>query len=164
MRRRKLILVALFSLLVLLAVAMPASAQDGDVTDDEVNDVASQLYCPICENVPLDVCPTKACSDWREEIRGLLADGATEQEVKDYFVDRYGVRVLGEPPKQGITLAVWVLPGVALVVGAIVLARNVTRMRRAAPAGTDSAPVAMEGIPDADKDYAERIERELGDF
>ena len=43
------------------------SAQGSTPTDDEVNAIARQLYCPVCENTPLDVCPTDACKEWREE-------------------------------------------------------------------------------------------------
>ena len=45
-----------------LLLATPALAQDAPVTDDEVNEVARDLYCPVCENTPLDVCPTQACA------------------------------------------------------------------------------------------------------
>jgi len=42
------------------------SAQKPTPSDDEVNAIARQLFCPICQNIPLDVCPTQACADWRE--------------------------------------------------------------------------------------------------
>ena len=77
------------------------SAQDSTPTDDDVNAIAKQLYCPVCENTPLDVCPTEACRQWRELIRQMLAEGKTEQEIKDYFVANYGARVLSEPPRAG---------------------------------------------------------------
>jgi cytochrome c-type biogenesis protein CcmH/NrfF len=57
-----------------LAVAT-VSAQGSTPSDDQVNAIAKQLYCPVCENTPLDVCPTDACKEWREEIRGMLAEG-----------------------------------------------------------------------------------------
>ncbi len=87
------------------------------VTDDEVNAVAKQLYCPVCENTPLDVCPTQACKDWRELIRQQLSQGWTEQQVKDYFVASFGPRVLANPPAKGFTALVWLLPFAALLAG-----------------------------------------------
>jgi len=87
------------------------------VTDDEVNAIAKQLYCPVCENTPLDVCPTQACKDWREMIRGQLAQGWSEKQVIDYFADKFGPRVLGSPPTNGFTMLVWALPIVALLAG-----------------------------------------------
>ena len=41
----------------------------------EVNAIASQLYCPVCESTPLDVCPTEACRQWRDVIRTMLTEG-----------------------------------------------------------------------------------------
>ena len=66
------------------------SAQDAQPSDDEVNTIAKQLYCPVCENVPLDVCGTKACAQWRDDISDKLADGWNEEQIKQYFSDRYG--------------------------------------------------------------------------
>ena len=59
-------------------------------TDDEVNAIASQLYCPVCESTPLDVCPTEACKDWREQIRVMLSEGKSEEEILKYFEAQYG--------------------------------------------------------------------------
>ncbi|MCA9906431.1 MAG: cytochrome c-type biogenesis protein CcmH, partial [Anaerolineae bacterium] len=87
------------SLVVLLAfafvLAIPASAQESTITDDQVNDVASEMYCPVCENIPLDACQTQACAEWREEIRDMLGEGYTPDEVKVDFVRRFGDRVVG---------------------------------------------------------------------
>lgn len=171
MTTRKLIFIVGLSLVASLALATSASAQEGpgtDVTDDEVNAIASDLYCPICENVPLDVCPTQACADWRAEIRDLLNAGRTEADVQDYFVERYGVRVLGEPPRTGFTGLVWVLPIVGLAIGVLFLGRTMFQMRRAttSPAASQPAPDA-EGRSQVEREYAAyvaRLERELKDF
>ena len=59
-------------------VAQPAPrafAQSPTPSDDDVNRIAHQLYCPVCENVPLDVCGTQACAQWRELIREKLGQG-----------------------------------------------------------------------------------------
>lgn len=167
--RHKLLLALGLSLLAALALATSASAQEGPtVTDDEVNEVASHLYCPICENVPLDVCPTQACSDWRAEIRSLLERGATEEEVREYFVDRYGVRVLGEPPRKGFTSLVWILPLVGVGVGTLVLGRSLLQMRQAAqpgePTSPQQSPPAQVEAHDEDAAYVARLERELKDY
>src|SRR3972149_667152 len=93
--------------LVLLAIAAPVliasvAVQPPPPSDDEVNAIAHQLYCPVCENVPLDVCPTQACDQWRSTIRDKLAQGWSEAQIKDYFVEQYGARVLATPPASGL--------------------------------------------------------------
>jgi cytochrome c-type biogenesis protein CcmH len=107
----------------------------------------------VCENVPLDVCPTQACAQWRQTIREKLAAGWSEQQIKDYFVEQYGARVLAAPPARGLNLLVYLLPPLAFAVGAYVVYRAVRAWRHAA------APVTS--LPAADDDYIRRVEAEL---
>ncbi len=160
----------LFLLMALLLLAIPAAAQEpiGSVTDDEVNAIAKELYCPVCESTPLDVCATQACADWREVIRTKLAEGQTEEEIKTYFELQYGPRALAEPPRRGITLAVWILPVIVVAVGGFLFYRYLRSLRTeaavdgnvVAEVSTDGATSPTEPIPDQD-DYDARIEREL---
>ena len=76
------------------------SAQQPTPSDDQVNAIARQLYCPECENIPLDVCPTTSCAQWRELIRQKLSDGWNEQQIKDYFVNQYGAVVINSTPVE----------------------------------------------------------------
>src|SRR5512135_2120554 len=113
--------VILLSVIMMFLVANKVSAQQPTPSDDEVNAIARQLYCPVCENTPLDVCPTQACHDWRELIRQLLIDGKTPDEIKQYFVDHYGARVLSEPPAVGFNWLVYVVPPVVFLGGVFLL-------------------------------------------
>lgn len=110
-RDKKFIHWTILSILILVSL-LPGSAfaQDSGPTDDDVNAVAKQLFCPVCENIPLDACGTQACEQWRAIIRDRLADGWTEDQIKDYFVAQYGDRVLAEPPRRGFNLAVYLVP------------------------------------------------------
>src|SRR6266496_6513880 len=100
---------------------LPVSAQGPTPTDDDVNRVARQLYCPVCENTPLDVCPTEACRQWRDLIRSMLAEGKSDAQIKQYFVDHYGARVLAEPPNRLVT---YLVPAVVILLGAFLLFRG----------------------------------------
>jgi cytochrome c-type biogenesis protein CcmH len=145
-------------LLAFLLAARPAFAQAPTPSDDEVNRIAHQLYCPVCENTPLDVCPTEACRQWRDLIRQQLAQGWSEDRIRQYFVDQYGARVLAEPPATGLNWLVYVLPPLLILAGAIMLLRA---MRAWTKPGT---PVAAEpGTQnEAPKDeYVARLEEEL---
>ena len=152
-------------LLGILAVPALALAQSGDrpVSDDEVNAIARDLYCPVCESTPLDVCPTQACADWREVIRTKLTEGESAEEIRDYFELQYGARALAEPPRSGFTLAVWILPIGAVIVGVFLFGRYLSRIRTAAEPGPAPEAVetqALEPEPAPDE-YEARIEREL---
>lgn len=159
---------AVLLLLGLFILVTPAVAQDGTITDDEVNEVARDLYCPVCENTPLDVCPTQACADWRELIRQQLSDGSTAEDIKAYFVRQYGEGVLSNPPKSGFNLILWLLPVVAVVLGGFLFSRYM-RGLRAAMAGAHEAELVEEDVaetavpaqPVAQNDYKSRLEEEL---
>ncbi len=133
------------------------------MTDDEVNRISEQLYCPVCENVPLDVCGTKACADWRDEIRAMLAEGRSEDEIKAYFVDRYGQRVLATPDARGFNVVVWILPPLAVLGGIIVLA---AALRRMLPGALRAEPLPASAIryDGLDPEYVARLERELQEY
>lgn len=153
----------LFALLAGILVAIPlvsVSAQDPTPTDDEVNRIARYLYCPVCENTPLDVCPTEACRQWRDLIRQQLSAGWSEAQIREYFVEQYGARVLAEPPRTGLNWLVYVLPPLFILAGAIMLVRSF-RAWRAPAAGEPSPPgptSPLDGEPD---EYAAQLEAEL---
>jgi cytochrome c-type biogenesis protein CcmH len=141
-------------------------AQGSTPTDDEVNAIAKQLYCPVCENTPLDVCPTEACRQWRELIRQMLAEGKSEQEIKDYFVLNYGARVLSEPPRTGLNWLAYVVPPIVIVAGVFVLFRAMRSWTQASktetPFENDKASAESDADePSEDDDYIARMEEEL---
>lgn len=158
---------AVLLLLGLVLLVTPALAQDGVVTDDEVNAVAKDLFCPVCENTPLDVCPTQACADWRELIRTQLSEGSTPEEVQAYFARQYGEGVLANPPKEGFNLILWVFPVAAVLLGGVFFSRYVSSLRAsAAGSGDEFEEGEMETVmpparPVAQDDYKARLEEEL---
>ncbi len=125
-------------------------------TDNDVNAIAKQLYCPVCPNTPLDVCETQACQDWRAQIRTQLEQGWTEREIIDYFVLQYGERVLAEPPRRGFAALAWILPLIGLLAGAVALAQVLRGWRQASE---QIAPVSAE--IELDPEVEARVEREL---
>ncbi len=154
MWRRTIIAVLLF---LGLALGIPVAAQEP--TADEVNRIAKQLYCPVCPNTPLDVCETKACEDWRAQIRDMLAEGQDEQAIIDYFVAQYGIRVLAAPPRRGFTALVWVLPVVGLLAGGWLLMRVFRRQGRG-----PSQPLlgtGQEGTLPIPSEYLARLEEDV---
>ncbi|GAB1470570.1 hypothetical protein MASR2M66_14480 [Chloroflexota bacterium] len=137
-----------------------AFAQDSTPSDDEVNAIAKQLFCPVCENTPLDVCPTEACHQWRELIRQMLAEGKTEAEIKQYFVDNYGARVLSEPPRTGFNWLVYIVPPILILAGAFMLLRSFKEWSKpkSVEAGTGQDKEAGDS---SDQEYIARLEEEL---
>lgn len=154
---KKIFPLFLFVLLFSLAVSGTALAQSPNPTpsDNEVNEIARDLYCPVCENTPLDVCPTQACAQWRELIRLKLSEGWTEDQIKQYFVDQYGARVLSAPPVQGFSTLIYIVPPIFLVLGIFIAVRALRSMHKPLES---SAP---QTEPDLADDYLRRVEEEL---
>lgn len=102
-------------------VTDPAPAATRAVTADEVDEIARELWCPLCSNVRLDTCELKACEQMREVIAIELAKGGDLESIRAYFVEQYGPQVLGAPPLEGFNWLAWILPIVAVVAGAMLL-------------------------------------------
>lgn len=156
--KRVLLLAGILMLALSLFWAAGVSAQGNIPSDDDVNRIAKELYCPVCENTPLDVCPTQACAEWREQIRTMLAEGKTDAEIKQYFVDYYGARVLAEPPRRGFNWLAYIVPPVLIALGALILARTLRGWIK--PTITEAS--ARESEPQIESDeYVRQLEEEL---
>jgi len=122
-----------------------------------------QVMCVVCRT-PLSVANGPQADAQRRQIRRLIAQGRSEQEIKDALVAQYGDRVLALPKDDGFNLAVYLVPVVAVAVALALLAfalprwRRETHARAAAPAGwagSDSAP-SPEDMRRLDEDLARR--------
>ncbi len=141
----------------LIAGTALAQTATPPVPEDVVNRIAKQLYCPVCENEPLDVCQTSACQQWRAQISQLVSQGQSDQQVIQYFLDRYGLKVVGAPPASGETIWLYLLPIVGLIAGAIYVIFLMRRMRARGSVVTDTPPPPAEN----GDDYIKRVERDL---
>jgi cytochrome c-type biogenesis protein CcmH len=150
--------ITIFTALLSVPLAFAQSGEQAGPSDDEVNAIAKQLYCPVCENIPLDVCPTQACAQWRDLIREKLTAGWSEQQIKNYFVDQYGDRVLATPPAHGINWMVYLVPPVAILLGVFILAAALRTMRQTSPRQAASSTTDPD---QAEDDYIRRLEEEI---
>src|SRR6266496_3122005 len=131
--------------------------------DQRVHDVASQLKCLVCQGESVADSPATLSQQMRGVIRQQLQSGKSEQEVVQYFVSRYGDRILLSPPWQGLTLLTWLVP-IALMVGGILLLFVVLRSWQSQ---SDKEPVVADRAESVDIDenelayYQQQIEQEL---
>ena len=143
--RRRAWLPMIASLLILApatARAQQPSPPTGKELDELTARVASELRCPVCRQLSIDDSQSDLANEARGVIREKLAAGQTPEEVKAYFVSKYGEWILLSPPKTGFTLLVWVLPLAALLGGGGVLAYAFRTWLPAA--GSDPAPTEPE--------------------
>ncbi len=151
-----LLLLPILAGFVLVSVVYAQDGGPGTPSDNDVIRVAKQLYCPVCPNTPLDVCDTKACEDWRAQIRDQLSEGWTDQQIIDYFVAQFGERVLAEPQRKGFTSLVWFLPLIVVLVGIGIVYEILRNWRKQKP-----ALVSAVSIPEIPEEVLKKIEREI---
>lgn len=145
--------------LLLTTLATPGLAQTP--TSNEINAIAKELWCPLCNGVRLDNCELQACVQMREVIAEKLEEGANTEQIKAYFVEQYGDVVLGAPANEGFNRVVWLFPILAAVVGLGWLAFVVRTWVQRRPVPAEAA--APEQAQDADEsdDYLARVDDEL---
>ena len=106
--------------------------------------LSRELRCVVCQNEALSDSPAELAGDMRQEIRELMKDGKTDQEVLDFLTERYGDFVLFRPPFKPLTYLLWIGPFVFLGFGVLVWIMTL-RARRT----FKSAPVSNEQIATA---------------
>ncbi len=129
MRRLTTLLAALW-----LGLAVPgvpakeaAPLADDPLTEKRLLAITAELRCLVCQNQTIADSNADLANDFRREIRKLIAEGKSDQEIMDFMVARYGDFVRYRPPVKGTTILLWAGPGVLLVIGLAVLIRYLRR-------------------------------------
>ena len=114
--------------------------------EKRVMGLAEELRCLVCQNQTLAESNAPLAVDLRNQIREQLKGGASEQDVIDFMVARYGDFVLYRPPLKASTLALWAGPFLLLALGVIVLVRRLRRRRAPAPQLSDAERARAEKL------------------
>ncbi len=80
-------------------------------TPNQINAIAKDLWCPLCNGVRLDNCELQACIQMKEVIAQKLMAGESKEQIRAYFVQQYGDVVLGAPAGGGFNTLVWASAG-----------------------------------------------------
>jgi len=107
--------------------------------------VASQLRCPVCQGLSLQDSPAELAQSMRSVVRDQLASGRTPDEVKAYFVSRYGEWILLAPTPHGFNLLAYAIPIIVVVAGGGVI---VLAVRRWTATGTITPPESCSAAAD----------------
>jgi cytochrome c-type biogenesis protein CcmH len=138
---------ALAALLVGACIACGAWAQSAEVdkpdpaVEARLKPLAEELRCLVCQNQTLADSNAPLAQDLRNEIREMIARGQSDDQIREYLVQRYGDFVLYRPPLKENTLVLWLGPFALLVAAAAMFVRIVRarRNRTAAPAPDGAA-------------------------
>ena len=140
----------------LLTVALAAAPLDAaPVSEDTVQEIAAQLRCVVCQSLSVADSPSETANQMRAIIRERLAAGDSPEQIKAYFVERYGLWILLSPPREGFNLLVWVVPFVGLGAGLVLVLLLVRRWSR--------RPAQVPAAPRPDEAMRARIRREVAE-
>ena len=154
-------------LLLLVALRVPDAAQfvgqpkgtpvAAAQLQQRTHEVASMLRCPVCQGMSVADSPSEMAINMKEQVRELLARGYTEEQILQYFELSYGQFVLLKPKFEGVSGLVWVLPLIALAIGAVIVVVKVRHLERG------PQPVAAnDALPSEVDPYVARVRKLVG--
>jgi cytochrome c-type biogenesis protein CcmH/NrfF len=138
-----------------LALFAPAAVAEGRAS---LTEIEKQVMCPVCGTL-LQLAESPQAQRERAFINRLIAEGRSEEQIKDALVAEYGNAVLALPPDSGFSLSAYVVPIVAFLIAAVALAVGVLRWRRSGSGG--SSPNLGTGPSDED---ADRLDADLARY
>lgn len=140
---RRHLVALLFGCIALAAVAKDAAPVAADpALEAQVQRIASELRCLVCQNQTLADSDASLARDLRAQIRTMLREGADDAQVRRYMTARYGDFVLYRPPLKAATLPLWLAPGVLLAAGLAALFVVLGRRARLDDAQFETDPQA----------------------
>ena len=98
------------------------------------------LRCPVCQGESIQESPAELAKEMRQVVREQLAAGKSSDEVKAYFVSKYGEWILLQPKARGVNLTVYVMPLVLLFGGAVLILVAVKRWTRSPAQSNPGSP------------------------
>ncbi len=126
--------------------------------EKEALEISKLLRCPVCTGQLVAESNSEKALEIREEIRRMVAEGKTRQEILDYYADRYGDWILASPPLRGAGLVTWLWPVLVFGVGAALIAVYVKRVRgRPGAAVAGARPGGAETGAAGEEEYLRRL-------
>ncbi len=105
----------------------PSQAPKDSALEARTSAVAAQLRCPVCQGLSLQDSPSELAQSMRAVVRDQLAQGKTPDEVKAYFVSKYGEWILLAPEPRGFNLVAYAVPFLVVLAGGALIVIAVRR-------------------------------------
>jgi len=144
--------------------ALPALAAE-DVYDERTVEIGRNLGCPVCQGQTVADSNSRVAREMMDAIQAQVEAGRTDEQIYEYFRARYGDEVLVEPPREGINLALWWLPVIAVVLGigvVVLYMKDSAALGRRSPQPADGPPTDEELDRLAERILSEREREQLG--
>lgn len=123
---RTILLTCLFAVGLLVPAVVDAQAD----LDEQVRRIAAGLRCPVCQNLSVADSPSELAQEMRGVIREQLQAGRSPEEIRAYFLEKYGDWILLSPRPRGLSLLLWIGPFAAAAAGLVVAGMAIRRWAR----------------------------------
>lgn len=123
--------------------------------ETRVQKLGKQIRCAVCQGLSISDSPASMARAQLSKVRELVVAGKSDQEIRDYFVARYGEWALLEPTANGANIVVWLGPLVLLVFGGLIILSQVKGRIEPGP-GAAAAPANTD-----EDEYLKRVRSEL---
>jgi cytochrome c-type biogenesis protein CcmH len=140
--------------------------------EERVLRIGKEIRCATCQGLSIADSPAPMARSQLAVTREMVAQGKTDEEIRAFFVARYGDWVLLDPPVSGLNWLAWLGPALFLVGGVVVIARTAFGKTPRPPPGPTPPASATAGPPskaarpgaeeEEDAEYLARIQKELG--
>ena len=155
-RRRPATATLLLAVAALILTACTTAVSPLPEAEQRAQAVERSLICPICPGETIDRSQVQLAKQMQVIVREQIAEGRSDEEIRQFFVDRYGARVLASPPREGFHWLVWAAPPVGVLLGLLALFWVTRAMGRRQPGPQDDAQADDDLSP-----YLEQVDLEL---
>ncbi len=121
--RSDVLLVLAIAAVALIVGVAAVTSRPGNL-DDRARTIEAQLRCPTCQGLSIADSPATSAAQMRTLVNEQLAAGSSDDEVRAFFVARYGRWILLDPPVGGPDLALWLTPAAIVAIGAVLVVRR----------------------------------------
>ncbi|HUP19989.1 MAG TPA: cytochrome c-type biogenesis protein [Gemmatimonadota bacterium] len=125
-----------------------------EAQEARARDLEGRLKCPVCRSQSIRSSRSFMAEDMQRKVREMVAQGSSDEEIVEYFVDRFGPYILLTPPRRGFNLTAYLIPFLAVVAGGVGVLWAAHRWRR-------TGPPSPPPPPSPESPYHARLEREL---
>ena len=133
--KKSILIACLLSVSLCLHAAIEIYQFDSPEQEARFRQLGYELRCPKCQNPAIGDSDAEISGDLRAEVYRMLKDGATDDEIKEFMVARYGRYVLYNPPLDKQTLILWFGPAFLLILGGIFVGLRIRQSKKALEAG-----------------------------
>jgi len=102
-------------------------SSQNDSEDSLYIKLEKEIMCPVCDGQTLDQSQSLIANNMKDTIKKQIDEGYTEEQIKTYFINRYGESVLAYPKMKGFNSVAYIIPAIAVLLSVVILGLYIKR-------------------------------------